>query len=89
MRIKSVYKVRNVAGENIVVGQGHFNSDMTKVISLNSTAVLLWERLSGNDFSREDAAAVLADEFHIPQDRAMADADKWIDSLVKCEVIER
>lgn len=88
MRIKPVYKVRNIAGENIVVGQGHFNSDMTKMISFNSTAVLLWERLFGNDFSREDAAAVLVDEFHIPHDKAMVDANKWIDSLVKCGVIE-
>ena len=43
MKIKSMYKVRQVAGENLVVGQGRLNADMTKVISLNDSAVLLWK----------------------------------------------
>ena len=29
MKIKSMYKVRQVAGENLVVGQGRLNADMT------------------------------------------------------------
>ena len=49
MKIKSMYKVRQVAGENLVVGQGRLNADMTKVISLNDTAVLLWKELAGKD----------------------------------------
>ena len=88
LRIKSAYKVRKVAGENLVVGQGRLNADMTKVISLNDTAVLLWNKLSGRDFSIDDAAAVLISHFGIPQDQALADATRWADSLRSCGVIE-
>ena len=45
MKIKENYKVREIAGENLIVEQGKSQSDMTKVISLNNTALLLWKML--------------------------------------------
>ena len=53
MKIKPMYKVRQIAGENLIVGQGRLNADMTKVISLNDTAVLLWKELVDKDFTNE------------------------------------
>lgn len=88
MKIKSSYKVRKVAGENLVVGQGHLNADMTKVISLNDTAVLLWNELSDKDFTCEDAANVLVATYGIEQERAMTDAAKWIEKMQGCGIIE-
>ena len=88
MKIKSMYKVRQVAGENLVVGQGRLNADMTKVISLNDTAVLLWKELAGKDFTCEDAAEVLVTTYGIDKERAMADAAKWIEKMKVCDIIE-
>ena len=88
MKIKSMYKVRQVAGENLVVGQGRLNADMTKVISLNETAVLLWKELADKDFTYEDAAAVLVATYGIEQERAMTDAAKWIEKMKECSIIE-
>ena len=45
MRIKEEYKVREMAGEHIVVMQGRYGVDMTKVIALNETSLWLWNRL--------------------------------------------
>ena len=87
MRIKSTYKVRKVAGENLVVGQGRLNADMTKVISLNDTAVLLWNELADKDFTCEDAANVLVVHYGIEQERAMTDAAKWIEKMQGCGII--
>ena len=88
MKIKSMYKVRQVAGENLVVGQGRLNADMTKVISLNDTAALLWKELAGRDFTCEDAADVLAATYEIEKEQAMADAAKWIEKMQACGIIE-
>ena len=88
MHIKSIYKVRQLAGENLVVGQGRPNADMTKVISLNDTAVLLWNELAGRDFTLDEAAAVLVKHFGIPEEQALTDATRWADSLRQCGVIE-
>lgn len=87
MRIKDTYKVREIAGENLIVEQGT-HTDMTKVISLNATALLLWNELRESDFTLEDAAKVLTNNYNIPQERAMIDAQKWIDSLKKCGIID-
>ena len=66
MRIKDNYKVRQIAGENLIVEQGKSQADMTKVISLNATALLLWKSLSGKDFTFVDGAGVLVDQYVIP-----------------------
>ena len=88
MKIKSLYKVRQVAGENLVVGQGKLNTDMTKVISLNDTAFLLWKELAEKDFSCEDAANILVDTYGIEKELAMVDAARWIEKMQSCGIIE-
>lgn len=88
MRIKDTYKVREIAGENLVVEQGKLNSDMTKVISLNSTALLLWKELQGKEFTLEDVATVLVDTYGISEEIAKADGQKWVDALSNCGVID-
>ncbi|MBD9092049.1 MAG: PqqD family protein [Bacteroides oleiciplenus] len=88
MKIKKNYKIREIAGENLIVEQGKSQADMTKVISLNDTAVLLWKELQGSDFSLEDAAHVLMNHYGIPKEQALIDAQKWADALSGCGVIE-
>ena len=46
MKINSNYKIREVAGETIVVNQGTTGMDMTRIISLNVLARLLYESLA-------------------------------------------
>ena len=46
MKINSHYKLREVAGETIVVNQGTAGMDMTRIISLNASAKLLYESLA-------------------------------------------
>ena len=36
MRVNSNYKLREIAGETIIVNQGKEGVDMTRIISLNS-----------------------------------------------------
>lgn len=88
MRIKDNFKVRQIAGENLIVEQGKSQADMTKVISLNATALLLWNALSGRDFTVADGAAVLVDRYGIAQEQAEADVTRWADTLRKCGIVE-
>ena len=88
MIIKSNYKLRSIAGETIVVNQGITGTDMTRIISLNASAKLLYEQLVGKEFTLEDAAKVLVDTYDIGGEQALADAEKWADALRKCGVIE-
>ena len=47
MKIKSQYKVREMAGENVVIMQGKGTSDLTRIISLNESALYLWGEVEG------------------------------------------
>ena len=87
MKINSNYKLREIAGETIVVNQGTAGTDMTRIISLNASAKLLYEQLLGKEFICEDAAQILVDTYGIGQEQAMADAGKWVEALRKCQVI--
>lgn len=88
MKINSNYKLRSIAGETIVVNQGTTGIDMTRIISLNASAKLLYEQLLDKDFTLEDAAKVLVDTYSIGYGQALTDAEKWTDALRKCGVIE-
>lgn len=88
MRIKPNFKIREMAGETIIVNQGHTGIDLTRIISLNASARLLYEELANRDFTLEDAAKVLTDNYGIDSDRALQDASAWVESLKKCKIIE-
>lgn len=88
MKINPIYKLREIAGETIVVNQGTANVDMTRIISLNASAVLLYNALSGKDFALEDAANVLVETYRIDFGQALKDAEVWVEALKKCRVIE-
>lgn len=88
MKIKDNYKVRSIAGENLIVEQGKSQTDMTKVISLNSTALLLWNELSGRDFTVSDGADVLVRRFGIDRSIAEADVRHWAEKLQECGIID-
>ncbi len=88
MHIKQDFKIREIAGEHIIVNQGQAGADLTRIISLNSSAKLLFDALSGKEFDSADAAKVLSDSYGIDDTRAAEDAAKWIESLMNCGIIE-
>lgn len=88
MKIKSDYRLREIAGETIIVNQGTASINMTKIISLNATARMLYEILAEKEFSLEDAAQVLVSTYGISNEQALKDADTWITDLKNCGVIE-
>ena len=88
MKINSNYKLREIAGETIMVNQGKKGVDMTRIISLNKSAKLLYEQLAGKEFVLEEAAQVLMDTYGIDSEMALKDASNWVDALKKCKVIE-
>ena len=88
MRINPNSKLREIAGETIIVDQGTTGADLTRIIALNASARLLYEQLAGKEFTIEDAAALLSATYPIEQERALRDATQWVESLKNCRLIE-
>ena len=85
MRINTKFKLRDIAGETIIVNQG--TPDLTRIISLNTSARLLWNELSDKDFLIEDAAEILMEHYSVSEETAKKDATVWVDALKKCGII--
>ena len=83
MRINDKMKIRTVAGENIVMMQSADGTDMTRVVALNESALLLYNRLSGRDFELDDVARVLTDEYEVAEADARNDAEAWVADMKK------
>ena len=76
-----------MAGENVVIMQGEAGSDMTRIISLNDSSLLLWNELQGKDFEVADVATILVDTYEINTDIAERDAKAWVEKLTECGLI--
>lgn len=88
MRIRSEYKLRSIAGETIIVKQGTNEVDLTKVISLNSSASIIYQELADKDFSKEDIIEIILDKYDTDRETAEKGAQAWIDSMKECNLIE-
>lgn len=88
MRIKQGCKLREITGENVVIMQGRQGADFTQIITLNDSAVVLWEALVEQEFTTEDAAKVLTDNFDVDAATALADAERWVARMSECNLIE-
>lgn len=83
MRINPNIKIRDMVSEHIVVMPGAAQTDMTRVIALNDSALLLYNALSGRDFELEDAVRVLTDEYDVTPDVARRDAEALLADMRK------
>lgn len=77
-----------MAGEHVVIMQGRLGSDLTRIISLNDSALYLWQSVEGEEFDLNRVAELLAEHYGIDDQIAECDAARWIDKLAECGLLE-
>ena len=77
-----------MAGENVVIMQGTVGSDMTRIISLNDSSLLLWNELQDKEFEIDDVANILVENYGIDLATAERDAKAWVEKLQECNLID-
>ncbi len=87
MKIDPKYKVREMAGEHVVIVQGRYGADMTRVVALNETSLYLWDMLQGREFDVNGAARLLTEHYAVDQSTALRDAGAWMDKLRECNLL--
>lgn len=80
MRIKEGFKLRSLAGEFIVVGEGLSQVNFNRLISLNETAAFLWKELVDKEFNTNDITRLLCGRYEVEESVAATDAEKLIES---------
>ena len=89
MKIKKGFVLRQVCGENVVVGEGLDAINFGKLLSLNETAAWLWQQaVEMGDFTVESLTAKLLDEYDVTEDVAQKDVTNIINEWLKVKVIE-
>ncbi len=88
MKILQGLKIREMAGEHVVILQGRYGADMTRVITLNDSARMLLNELQDKEFEVEDAAALLVGRYGIDADTARRDAAAWVRKLRSAGLIQ-
>ena len=56
MKISPKFKLRSIVGQNVIIMQGKYGGDMTKIISLNDSSVFLWNKFHEAEFTIDDVA---------------------------------
>ena len=84
MKKKNGFNLRTVCGEKIIVAEGKENIDCSNIIVLNESAAYLWEKVSDNEFTAEEMAKWLTEEYDIDEETAKRDANtlakQWMEA---------
>ena len=88
MKIKDGFVLRKMCGEYIVAAEGLQNINFNKLISLNPTAAFLWKALENKEFTVEDMAQLLVDEYEIDMELASTDSANLIKAWLDAGIAE-
>lgn len=89
MRQKEGFVLRNVCGERVIVGEGAKTINFGKLISLNETAAWLWEKAAElGDFTEEQLADALCQEYDVEYERALGDIKKNVAQWMEIGLLE-
>lgn len=88
MKISEKFKVREMAGEHVIIMPGRYGADMTRILALNDSSLYLWEALRGREFTTAEAAGLLTEQYEVDAATAQRDAEAWVARLAECGVLE-
>ena len=89
MRLKKGFVLREVCGEKIIAGEGLETINFNKLISLNDTAAMLWKKAEAlGEFTTEQLADALTEEYEVSREQALGDVEKLIAGWMEAGVVE-
>ena len=89
MKIKKGFVLRQVCGENVIVGEGLGAINFGKMLSLNESAAWLWQQaLEMGDFTAESLAGKLCEEYEVEADEALCDVEEILAEWQSVGVLE-
>lgn len=87
MKLKPNLMLRKIGTQYIVVANTD-NIDVSKVISLNSTAAFLWRQAEGKDFTTRQLTAAICAAYDVDPLEAFKDIEKTVEIWKENGLIE-
>lgn len=88
MKIIEGFKLRKIANEYYVLGEGIKQMGFNRVLLLNDAAAYIWQEIDGKDFDAETIAQLLSCKYGFEHDEALGYAQQTIDYWLSVPLIE-
>jgi len=89
MKIKKGFVLREVCGQNVIVGEGLDAINFGRMLSLNGTAAWIWKKaMEMGDFAAEGLADAMCEEYDVEHGRALSDIEATLAQWRDLGVIE-
>ena len=89
MKIKKGFVLRDVCGEQVIMGEGIGALDFGRLLCLNETAAWLWKQAEQqSDFTVDSLAEALCGEYDVSAEQAKADVAAIVAEWQKVNVLE-
>lgn len=94
MKAKSGFNLREICGEQIIVSEGKENIDFTNIISMNETSAFLWNEVKGREFTLDELADLLVNNYMIDdntpldKNRALIDCKAMLNKWIEAGIVE-
>lgn len=89
MRLKQGFVLREVCGERVIMAEGIDTIDFSKLVCLNETAAVIWEKATAlGEFTSEQLADGLCEEYDVEKERALADVENLLTTWKKSGLVQ-
>ena len=89
MKQKEGLVLRDICGEMAVVAEGLKAIDFGKMVTMNDTAVWLWEKCTElGDFTAEQLSEAICQEYDVEPSKALDDVNRILATWKKMGIIE-
>jgi hypothetical protein len=87
MRTKKGFRLRELGGDYILIGESAELIDFNHIITFNEAAAYLWQNVQGKDFDVETLTQLLLDEYDVSEDIAREDAQATMDDWLEIGIV--
>lgn len=88
MKIKDGLKLKEIAGEYIVIPLGSLSEKMNVTITLNETGKDIWKSLEENK-SKEEIVKLILEKYDVSEEKAQQDVQNFINQMIEKGFIEK
>lgn len=88
MKTKNGFRLRELGGEYILIGESVELVNFNKIITFNESAAYLWQKIEGKEFNINTLTQLLLDEYDVSEELAHQDAQATIDDWKEIGLLE-
>lgn len=87
MKTKRGFRLRELGGDYILIGESAELVNFNNLITFNEAAAYLWQNVEGKDFDVETLTQLLLDEYEVTEEVARQDAEATINDWKEVGIV--